>query len=995
MAGIIPIPNSRVSGLLLRQRLTQQFQNDQLQLFRLQEQIATGQRITLPSDDGPAALRAIALQRLIERKDQLGTNMRIGQQYLGASDIALQDVATQLADIKGSTLGVAGTLSSPEERNTAINEINEYLEILVNLANRQSQGRYLFAGSKTSKPPYEIVDGNVVFNGDKGSIQSHSDFGVLFASNVSGHEVFGGTSAQVESSVDLNPALSINTKLSSLRGGRGLSPGGALTISDGTNQSIVDISGARTIGDVVRLIEENPPAGREILVSVTGTGLQLQLADPGGSLGGTLTVTEVANGTAARELGILEKTGVGTTPLVGQDLEPLLLKTTRLEDLLGSKAHTAIKSGSSSDNNDILVQAGVNGAAFNGVSVQYVDDDLLAAAPGLSAGNEVAQYDANARSATASLTLSGIGNDLILTAGSAGIDFNDVVINITDGGAIGDTASVSYDSLTKNLSIAVDSTGATTVQTVINEINNEGTFSAVHDNSLEASYVPAANIAAGDIGSVQGNTGNSGGEAKTLYIRIDPGASTANQVVSAINAEGTFSATVDPNDSTSAVEAGTGKVSLTATAATTSGGSGTTLDLNSGLRIVNGGDTYNISFENAETVEDVLNTLNNAGAGLHAEINSGGDGINIRSLLSGNDFQIGENGGTTASQLGVRTYGTATKLSDFNYGVGVPTQPGFQLPTTVGTDFTITSRDGQTFDIDLSTATSLSEVVTQINTVTGGDVTAQLSPPGNILELVDNTVPGTTDFSITQATGSLAAQYLGLVPNGDTSASTSGPAITGDDNRYIDFSITSASGEEFGIDLSGAETVGDVIDAINAITTSNITARLTSTGNGIELVDNTVGSGSLTVTQAEESQAAELLGFVRSGSSVASSSTGSLTSEDHNFLENKSVFNTLIRLRDALVNEDLNGVERALADINVDIDRVTFARAQIGATQQGLELSQLNLEDEDVRLRAALSEEMDVDLVEAISELTSRQIAMQASLQVTGNILQLSLLDFI
>ena len=46
MAGIIPIPNTRVSSLLLRQRLTKQFQNDQLELFRLQEQIATGQRIT-------------------------------------------------------------------------------------------------------------------------------------------------------------------------------------------------------------------------------------------------------------------------------------------------------------------------------------------------------------------------------------------------------------------------------------------------------------------------------------------------------------------------------------------------------------------------------------------------------------------------------------------------------------------------------------------------------------------------------------------------------------------------------------------------------------------------------------------------------------------------------------------------------------------------------------------------------------------------------------
>ncbi len=994
MAGIIPIPNSRVSSLLLRQRLTQQFQNDQLELFRLQEQIATGQRITLPSDDGPAALRAIALQRLIERKTQLGTNMRIGQQFLAASDTALRDVATELADIKGFTLGVSGTISSPEERNQAIAEINGFLENLVTLANRQFQGRYLFAGSQTSKPPYQLVDGNVVFNGDQGLVQSYSDFGVLFASNVSGQNVFGGTSAQVESKVDLNPTLSFNTNLSSLRGGRGLSPGGAITISDGTNQSTIDISGARTIGDVVRLIQENPPAGREIVVTVTGTGLNLQLVDPG-SLGGNLTVTEVANGSAARELGILHKTGVGTSTLVGQDLDPLLLNTTRLENLLGTKAQTTIRSAINKDNNDIILSAGVNGSAFNGVTVQYVNDALLQAAPGISAGNEFVNYDTNARAASASLEFTGNGNDIILTASTAGINFNEVVINVADGGAIGDAASVSYDSVNKRLTIAVDSSGATSVQTVIDEINSEGTFTAAHDNSLEATYIPGATITAGDIGAVQGNTGNSGGAAKTLYIHIAPGASTANQVIAAINAEGTFTAALDPNDSTSAVEAGTGKVSLTATAAATAGGSGTNLDLASGLRVVNGGETHEITFENAETVQDLIITLNKAGAGLHAEINAKGTGINIRSILSGNDFQIGENGGTTATQLGVRTFGTETRLSDFNYGVGVPIQAGFQLPTTAGTDISITTRDGQSFDIDLSSATSLADVLSTINSVTGGNVSAQLAPPGNILELVDNTTPGTTDFSITQASGSLAAQYLGLVPNGSTVVSTTSATITGSDSRYIDFTINSASGQSFGIDLSGAETVGDVIDAINAITTTNITARLASTGNGIELVDNTSGPGQLSVTQAEGSQAAELLGFVPTGSSTATSGTGSLTSTDHNYLENKSVFNTLIRLRDALINQDIAGIDRALSDIDADIDRVTFARAQIGATQQGLELSQLNLEDEDVRLRAALSEEIDVDLVQAISELTSRQIALQASLQVTGNILRLSLLDYI
>ena len=90
------------------------------------------------------------------------------------------------------------------------------------------------------------------------------------------------------------------------------------------------------------------------------------------------------------------------------------------------------------------------------------------------------------------------------------------------------------------------------------------------------------------------------------------------------------------------------------------------------LQIVNGGSTHTIDFDNAATIEDLLNTLNMSSAGVLAEINAAHTGIDIRSRLSGEDFMIGENGGTTAAGLGVRSFTTATRLEDLNYGFGVP-----------------------------------------------------------------------------------------------------------------------------------------------------------------------------------------------------------------------------------------------------------------------------------------------------------------------------------
>ena len=157
MASIIPLPTTRVSGMLVRQRLLAQLQGDQLDLFRLQNQVSTGQRFTLPSEDAPAARRAMTLQRLLERKTQIGSNLQTGQSFLKSTDVALNNVAGLLGDIRGVALGVSGTTSTDSERQAAITEINRAIEQMVSVGNTQFRGRYLFAGSQTNVEPYSCL----------------------------------------------------------------------------------------------------------------------------------------------------------------------------------------------------------------------------------------------------------------------------------------------------------------------------------------------------------------------------------------------------------------------------------------------------------------------------------------------------------------------------------------------------------------------------------------------------------------------------------------------------------------------------------------------------------------------------------------------------------------------------------------------------------------------------------------------------------------------
>src|SRR5690606_10059340 len=98
---------------------------------------------------------------------------------------------------------------------------------------------------------------------------------------------------------------------------------------------------------------------------------------------------------------------------------------------------------------------------------------------------------------------------------------------------------------------------------------------------------------------------------------------------------------------------------------------GPAVDLASGLRVnVNGKDTV-ISFAGCTTVQDMINTVAAANVGLRLTINEAGTGFNLQSDLSGADVSIGENGGTTAADLGLRSFSRSTLLSDFNRGRGV------------------------------------------------------------------------------------------------------------------------------------------------------------------------------------------------------------------------------------------------------------------------------------------------------------------------------------
>ncbi|MGE0606238.1 MAG: hypothetical protein AB7O62_03855 [Pirellulales bacterium] len=775
MSLINPISGSRVSNLLTQQQATNQLQVNQSELLRLQIAISTGRAFQLPSESSSAALRAISLQGLLEEKGQIQKNLQTNQSYLAASDTAASSVAGLLADARSLALQGADSNTGPTGRQGLADQVDQIVNQILGIGNQQFRGRYLFAGTNSGSPPYRQVGNIIKYAGNDSHIQSFSDVGVLFDTNVSGSELLGGISTQVQGTIDLNPRVTAATRLRDLHGGQGITKG-TFQISDGTNSTTIDISRAETLGDVAALIEKNPPPGRQLRTTITAQGLNVELLPTVPATPGNLKIQEIGLGTTARDLLIFNDAGVGVGTIVGQDLNPRLTLTSPLTNSFGVRSSARVFFPGES--NDLLVEARNRGAEFNGVNISFVDGG-----PGV-AGNETAVYD--------------------------------------------------------------DS----------NPLN------------------------------------------KTLVVTIAEGTSTANDVIAAINATSTFQARLDPADP---FNIGTGYVQATATnpqaSGVTGGGSGIEPDFSAGLRITNNGQTVTVDLSAAQTVEDLLNILGTSGADVVAEINASGTGINLRSRLSGTDFSVGENGGRTATDLGLRTFTGSTRLQDLNHGTGVDTRP-------TG-DFQIRRKDGTIISISLGNAVTVDDVLTLINTDAANPndafhVIARLATNGNGIELATSSAAGTATLAVLSV-GSPAAHQLGLLKIGQTE---SDPAVV-------------AGAEEY------------------------------------------------------------------------------LSSVDVNPLEGQGVLNALVRLREALRGGDQFGIQRAADLLSVGTDQFNLVRSTLGSRQQSIDSIQTRLQSEQIDLKGALSLELDADLVQVISEFTSRQAAFEATLQLIGLTSKLSLLDFI
>lgn len=113
-------------------------------------------------------------------------------------------------------------------------------------------------------------------------------------------------------------------------------------------------------------------------------------------------------------------------------------------------------------------------------------------------------------------------------------------------------------------------------------------------------------------------------------------------------------------------------------------------------------------------------------------------------------------------------------------------------------------------------------------------------------------------------------------------------------------------------------------------------------------------------------------------------------------LDGQGLLKTLISLSNelAMPAPDKDFIRQQLDSLDTDMQTVLNAQSELGSLSSRLEMTKSNLQDDQLNLTKIKSGAEDIDMAKTISELQFQQTALQASLQVSSQVIQPSLLDY-
>lgn len=651
------------------------------------------------------------------------------------------------------------------------------------------------------------------------------------------------------------------TTLGELNGFAGVQRGSFEIVDGDGKRAAIDISTMRTLADVVGAINK---AGTAITARVSRDRIVLD-----DSTGRSFSIREVDGGSVAADLGFAGTNSVGSGSISGRDLTYLSTRTplAALNDgngirraraggdftIIGGATDTITVDLSGLLNDDTRIERLNGGAGVSLGKIKITNRMGTATEIDLSGLTTIGQIREKINAADAGVNVVVTGEGLVLSDSTAA-KTGTLKVEDLEGGStargLGIAASTTTQTITGRKVLRVE-----TIGDVLAAIN--------YAKGNDAGTIEASIAAAGDRIVIR----DSGGGTSALTLGAIAG---SRALVDLGFAPGQYGERGDPGEAT-------GKRIIggidSALLATINGGSGVAVRDGSGagatIRIVDAtGAQADVDLSNAETLADVIESINALGVGVRAGFDATGTRLVLRNAegVSGS-FTVSDVSLGAAAGLGIAGTGTEirggnlqkryvnenTLLETLNGGRGVA-RGRFRITDSLGASTTV--------DLSSATVKSLQDVIDKIN-ASGIGVRASINATGDGL-LLEDTEGGDSAPAVAED-GSTTARDLNLL----------GAAKDG----RIDGSY------EFSIKLGAGESLEDLAAAVNRTTLArasvyntgggtapfrlSITSRSTGTIGGLIVDGGALALGFSTLTSARDAEV--IVGEGGSGVSVRSS----------------------------------------------------------------------------------------------------------------------------
>ncbi|MCG8398453.1 flagellar hook-associated protein FlgL [Bacillus atrophaeus] len=197
----------RVTQGMIQQNSLRYIGSSYAKLDKLQSQVSSGKKISKASDDPIVAMKSLKYNTQLSQVKQYQSNASQAFTWLENTETNITEGIDVLSKVRDLVVKAKNGQNGEVELKSIGVEVNQLKEQLLNIANTQVNGRYIFNGTNSDSPP-------VVDNGDGTyTIPDADDVNVNISSNMTlkvnsdPKSAFGGTSASGQNVFEMLDSL--------------------------------------------------------------------------------------------------------------------------------------------------------------------------------------------------------------------------------------------------------------------------------------------------------------------------------------------------------------------------------------------------------------------------------------------------------------------------------------------------------------------------------------------------------------------------------------------------------------------------------------------------------------------------------------------------------------------------------------------------------------------------------------------------------------------